>query len=592
MRIWKKAISAALSAALIASLTTSAAFAHLGAAGESDQSAKLDCTAAAVATAVTCAQVADGISTVTLTGEGGALAGSSLYISATGASIIGSTAAFVLVGGIVTAADASNPTGATITLRAPAAPGSAVVSVYSIATATGIATLEGTLTITFTATSGLDLSVANSSARFEATGGACNVAALAANVAPMGTNPAAKLCVNLKDGNGSAITANHTVNVTITPVGLAVPVSSGAAAATAGTAQATSTTANVLAGWYAFNIGGSGLAGTATIGISVTKTGGATTTFAPLTFTFTGPIASVTATNNIFAMAMGAAATADVVRFTAKDAAGNLVATAGSTAASSSVTILTTGAVVESPGTATGNGSVTVDCAGLAGAATVKVTSGGVTSNAVTVNCSDVTATVTVAFSAATIVPGGSATITVTAKDAGGRPVADGTGAALLLSSGAATPVTVTTNGMATATYLAPFNTGTVTALATVGGINGSGSASVSAPAPLPGAGSNASALGVTTAGPFSTTTKVAALGKYQTFKISYGAGAAGATVGILVATKAADGTWSAFTRLTGRVANASGDVYFYWKSSSASWVSVRGDLLGSLSNAVQGRWR
>ena len=46
----------------------------------------------------------------------------------------------------------------------------------------------------------------------------------------------------------------------------------------------------------------------------------------------------------------------------------------------------------------------------------------------------------TVTFSAATIVPGGSATVTAEAKDAGGRPVADGTGALMVYSAGAATP--------------------------------------------------------------------------------------------------------------------------------------------------------
>jgi hypothetical protein len=48
----------------------------------------------------------------------------------------------------------------------------------------------------------------------------------------------------------------------------------------------------------------------------------------------------------------------------------------------------------------------------------------------------------------------------------------------------------------------------------------------------------------------------------------------------------------SAFTRRTGRIANSNGDVYFYWKSASAAWLSIRGNLGSVNSNAVQVRWR
>lgn len=606
MTIWKKALSAALSAALIASLTATAAFATKGLAGESDQTDVLDCSLAAYVGTDACTQVADGISTVTLVGDDdGGSAAYSTYITASGASIIsvGATASWVLVGGIVTApasADLNDATD-TMVLRAPAAPGSAVVSVYQIATATGIATLEGTLTITFTATSGLNVSEANSTVKFVASTDLCSGTALAANVADKATNPAAKLCVILKDGNGSAVTTGATVAVTITPVGLAIAALSDGTDATAGTAQAASTAVNTVAGSYAFGIGGSNLAGTATIGISVTQ-GATTVTFAPKTFVFTGPLASLTVTQTKFAVVKGTAVAAayPIANVVGKDAAGNVLACDTTWTATSGTTTIIANAnldvVADSP--AAGDCNVQIisgPTPATAGSTAITVKNAGATISAAafTFYVSDVAATVTVTFSAATIVPGGSATLTVTAKDAGGRPVADAASPGTpLVSSGAATAWSALLNGMATATYLAPFNTGTVTALTTIGGITGSGSASVSAPAPLPGTGTNASALGVTTAGPFSTTTKVAALGKYQTFKISYGAGAAGQTVGILVATKNSAGVWSGFTRVTGRVADSAGNVYYYWRSSAASWISVRGDLSGSLSNAVQGRWR
>ena len=130
----------------------------------------------------------------------------------------------------------------------------------------------------------------------------------------------------------------------------------------------------------------------------------------------------------------------------------------------------------------------------------------------------------TVAFSATTINPGGSATVTVTAKDAGLRPVADNTAAALIVSAGATTPVTVTTNGMATATYLAPFNTGVVTALGTVAGITGSGSTTIGPVVPVTPARAQRFGARCLACATYSTATKVAALNTYQTFKISFGA--------------------------------------------------------------------
>lgn len=106
------------------------------------------------------------------------------------------------------------------------------------------------------------------------------------------------------------------------------------------------------------------------------------------------------------------------------------------------------------------------------------------------------------------------------------------------------------------------------------------------------------SALGATKVGPFSTTTKVAALGKYVTWRFRGGSALAGKTVQIWVQTKNADGSWGASTKLTARVADGSGNAYFWWKSSAAKWISVRAYYAGdathsaSWSPARQGRWR
>ena len=106
-----------------------------------------------------------------------------------------------------------------------------------------------------------------------------------------------------------------------------------------------------------------------------------------------------------------------------------------------------------------------------------------------------------------------------------------------------------------------------------------------------------ATALGATKVGPFSTSTKVVALGKYVTWRFAGGSTQAGSTVQIWVATKKANGTWGAFTRLTSRVADASGNVYFWWRSSTSKFISVRARFGGdptpgvSWSSARQARW-
>lgn len=98
-------------------------------------------------------------------------------------------------------------------------------------------------------------------------------------------------------------------------------------------------------------------------------------------------------------------------------------------------------------------------------------------------------------------------------------------------------------------------------------------------------------ALGATKTGPFTIRTKVAKLGKYVTWKFSGGSALVGKTVQIWVATKNSAGKWSAFKPLTARRVDASGNAYFWWKTSSKAWISVRGGYLTTLSVATQARW-
>lgn len=580
-----------MSAALLASVFATSAVAQVGTAGQSDQTNVLDCSNAVVHTLATCSQVADGISTVTLSGDVTPLrteTGKSLYITASGATIIGVEGQFGLAGGIVTG-PAGQVIAATdkITLRAPSAPGSATVSVYEITTATGIAALEGTLTITFTASSGLDVSAANSVVK---TLNSCAVASgaftgTAVTIAPaLPSNTfAAYLCVLVKDGNGAGV-AGAVVSATITPVG-------GLQGDFFGQTTTDTTDANGVA---MFDIYSTGLAGTATISTSATINS-KTTGFTPVTFGFAGTLASITATSQVLAVYWNGWSD-HVVRFTGKDAAGNKVFFAGSDTFSSDTTVFTIDHVDSyDGGGGIYDGAVEITCHKV-GSANVVVKQGAIASNAVKVYCSDWADDFTVAFDKTTVAPGGNAKLTVNVVDENGQPAAsDGEDVRVIVSSGAITPASAEfDNGATVHTYLAPFNTGVATALVTVDGITGSKSASINigAPAAIGIGGIASSALGVTRVGPFTAATKLPALGNYVTVKMSLGTSAAGKTVEIWSASKNSAGVWSAFTVLTARVADASGNVYFFHRSYSAAWLSFYGVIGADRTNSSQARWR
>ena len=105
-------------------------------------------------------------------------------------------------------------------------------------------------------------------------------------------------------------------------------------------------------------------------------------------------------------------------------------------------------------------------------------------------------------------------------------------------------------------------------------------------------AGTATTRLGATQVGSFTTATKVATTSHYVTFRFDFGIAAAGQNITILGATKTGN-DWSAFTHWTGRTANASGVVYYYFRSSSVTWISVRGywSAGGVWTPARQARW-
>ena len=81
-------------------------------------------------------------------------------------------------------------------------------------------------------------------------------------------------------------------------------------------------------------------------------------------------------------------------------------------------------------------------------------------------------------------------------------------------------------------------------------------------------------------------------LGRSGTFSLhGFGAAAAGQTAGIWIATKNSAGVWSAFTHLTGRVIDSSGNAYFSWRYSTSKWISIKG-IAGTVGTpGRQARW-
>lgn len=104
-------------------------------------------------------------------------------------------------------------------------------------------------------------------------------------------------------------------------------------------------------------------------------------------------------------------------------------------------------------------------------------------------------------------------------------------------------------------------------------------------------------AAGVTASGVFAIPTRIVAPRKYVTWKFQLAPAAAGRRIEIWTATNAGAG-WSAFSRLTSRVTDVTGAAYFWWRSSTAARISVRGYYPGDAtyapawSAARQARWR
>ena len=105
------------------------------------------------------------------------------------------------------------------------------------------------------------------------------------------------------------------------------------------------------------------------------------------------------------------------------------------------------------------------------------------------------------------------------------------------------------------------------------------------------------SAVGLTTVGPFSSTTKLPRPGEYATIRWVLSPPVPDQHIAVYVTTKAPDGTWGPWRLLTARLTDAKGVAYFHWRSGTPTWLSVQGRFQGAThltparAPAVQVRW-
>jgi hypothetical protein len=454
-----------------------------------------------------------------------------------------------------------------------------------------------TYSYTFVSAASLQVSVANSSAGTFVSCAPNTTAKTSGPASPTNT-AVAHLCVTVKDGNGNLV-ANASVTGTITPVGL-VQVGS----TTGQSYSATTGASGAALGIADVTVLSSGLPGVATITVNVTYLG-VTTALPSVSFNFTGTPNTLAIANYLHYTGVFSTTYQNTFLVKATDAAGNTTelpyATTGLT-----LTSTPTGLVFSAgTGTTTHPNTIAVACPASTTEQAYKVnaslTSPALsTTTAAVFYCNVGKATKIVVTPAAAAIPaGGSTTIDVMATDAAGNPIADDTVIIGVASSGAiigdgtsGTAGAVTLGGLVTFSYFAQNTTGPVTVSflePNVSGLTGQGTITVGT---VVITGTNGSQLGLSHSGSFTSTTKIQSLNHYVTWKLSFGSVHAGQSAGIWIATKNSAGVWSSFTKLTGRIIDASGNAYFSWRSSTAKWISIKGIVSTVGTPARQARWR
>ena len=377
----------------------------------------------------TATQIAGPVNYVALT------AGSSLAAAGTAVvTVTGSTLSVPTPGGTTwttntaatqTVSAANTVTGSIINVLTPAA-GTITVTV---ARRTG--PVSGVYTDTTIQTFTITVSTTSASAAFSATGSTSVISlgttyapavALTDDVVAVAKNTAqvANIKVSLLNGLGSAYAGTDaTATVTSGPALIAY----SATGTGTGNAKAAAITLTAGVGYVAIN--GDGTAGNAVITITV-----GTTVLATEKVTFYGSLAKLTATVKTSLQGDTVAAQSTSLLIVGYDAAGNVVPSQGLTVTSSDTTKLAsytpTSAALATSTAAQGPTSI----AGKYGAVTLAIKdtlTGLVTTSATVTVASAVSKTTKIAFDATDYVPGAAMKFTVSAVDANGLAVADGT---------------------------------------------------------------------------------------------------------------------------------------------------------------------
>jgi len=416
------------------------------------------------------------------------------------------------------AASGSSTTDSIIIQANAAAAGTSYITIKSVDNTTGVTTTVATATATIVASGSTAISAANSTIGVQSaacpTVGAskqADVNALA-NAAPQSYGAAAAgllhVCIYTRDANGNLINAATSSSI-VTTLGYIGTTSTPSTGATNPAAAASSLDFYLL--------GVSTMTGTATINATlIDAAGNAITLTTPVTWY--GTLSSLTLAANPWSAqpyADGYGTTAPTVSpltLTAKDSAGNQIdlATAANSVTSSTFTVDSSGntttvadrtsdslgATVSTNFSSTdlstyGVGNfVSVSCLLSTGTEKLTITAWGkdalgnwVKSNSVDYYCSSSTvASLTVTPAATSVDRAKTTTVNVSAKDASGFPVPDGTAVSWAATAGSVIANSTTTlNGALKypATYTAADNDGTVVVTAVAGTKGFSGTTSI-----------------------------------------------------------------------------------------------------------------
>jgi len=330
------------------------------------------------------------------------------------------------------------------------------------------------------------VTAANSTSVIQAAGStgtftADETVAAAKDLAALSGVSAANIKVVVNNSVPTNLTASTPLTVYVSGPGL-ISITNAAVAANAAApltvSRAATATINAAAAYV--NVYSDGNAGKSTISIYA-----GTTLLATETLDFYGAVASLTAsvTSNLNGDLVAAGNQAGVY-VVAKDANGIVVPGSAVTATSSNTAIVTAAAGTTATaaqvaaGAGANPGFQTAVVGGKYGTVKLTITSSVVTTVSTTVDVvvsSATAASVAMSFDKDSYVPGELVTLTVTAKDANGLQVVDGTPVASLWSSapvansllaGVANPIfgiATLSKGSATATFYAPLTGGTVT---------------------------------------------------------------------------------------------------------------------------------